>query len=115
MAAHARVPISSPAALRLLAIDIGAESGRAVVGTFDGARLTLDEAHRFPNIAVRLRDTLHWDVLRIVHDVQEGIRRAGEVVSLGVDTWGVDFGLLDRGGRLIANPVHYRDERTVGT
>jgi rhamnulokinase len=101
--------------LRLLAIDIGAESGRAVVGGFDGARLTVDEAHRFPNVAVRLGGTLYWDVLRILADVEEGVRRAGEVAALGVDTWGVDFGLLDARGRLIGNPVHYRDRRTAGT
>jgi len=101
--------------LRLLAIDIGAESGRAVVGSFDGARLTVDEAHRFPNLAVRLGGTLYWDVLRILADVQDGVRRAGEVAALGVDTWGVDFGLLDARGRLIGNPVHYRDGRTAGT
>ncbi len=101
-------------ALRLLAIDVGAESGRAVVGHFDGARLTLDEAHRFPNVAVRLGSTLHWDFLRIFGDVLECIRKAEDVASVGIDTWGVDFGLLDRQGRLIANPVHYRDERTAG-
>jgi rhamnulokinase len=101
--------------LRLLAIDIGAASGRAVVGDFDGERLTVDEAHRFPNVAVRLGGTLYWDVLRILADVQDGVRRAGEVAALGVDTWGVDFGLLDARGRLIGNPVHYRDGRTAGT
>jgi rhamnulokinase len=101
--------------LRLLAIDIGAESGRAVVGGFDGERLTVDEAHRFPNVAVRLGGTLYWDVLRILTDVQDSVRRAGEVAALGVDTWGVDFGLLDARGRLIGNPIHYRDGRTAGT
>jgi rhamnulokinase len=100
--------------LRLLAIDIGAESGRAVVGAFDGDRLSVEEAHRFANVPVRLGGTLHWDVLRIFGDVVDGIRKAGEVTSVGIDTWGVDFGLLDRQGRLLSNPVHYRDARTAG-
>ncbi len=101
--------------LRLLAIDIGAESGRGVVGSFDGGRLSVDEVHRFPNVAVRLGDTLYWDFLRILGDVREAIARAGDVRSVGVDTWGVDFGLLDARGRLLGNPVHYRDARTAGT
>jgi rhamnulokinase len=100
--------------MRLLAIDIGAESGRAVVGTFDGSRLTAEEVHRFANVPVRLAGTLHWDFLRIYGDVLDGIRTAGEVSSMGVDTWGVDFGLLDQRGRLLSNPVHYRDPRTAG-
>src|SRR6185503_18773242 len=88
--AHVNAP------LRLLAIDIGAESGRAVVGTFDGARLTVAEAYRFPNVAVRLGGTLHWDFPRIFADVQDGIRRAADVATVGLDTWGVVFGLIDQ-------------------
>jgi rhamnulokinase len=105
------------AALRLVAVDLGAESGRAVVGTFDGGRLTLEDAHRFPNVPVRMAGTLHWDFPRLFGDVVTGLRRAGAsggVASVGVDTWGVDFGLLDSRGRLLANPVHYRDDRTAG-
>jgi rhamnulokinase len=105
------------APLRLLALDLGAESGRALLGTFDGSTLGLAEAHRFPNTPVRLHDTLYWDFLRLFDEVQHGIRAArldGEIVSLGVDTWGVDFGLVDSRGRLLANPVHYRDARTAG-
>jgi rhamnulokinase len=101
-------------ALRLLAIDLGAESGRAAVGAFDGERLSIDEVHRFANVPVKLGSTLYWDFLRLFGDVLDGIRRAGEVTSLGVDTWGVDVGLLDARGRLLGNPVHYRDTRTVG-
>ena len=102
-------------ALQLLAIDVGAESGRAVIGHFDGTRLMVEEAHRFPNVPVRVGGTLHWDLLRIFGDVVDGIRKAGDVASVGIDTWGVDFGLLDARGRLVGNPVHYRDNRTAGT
>ena len=104
-------------ALRLAAVDLGAESGRVVVGTFDGGRLALEDAHRFLNVPVSLGGTLHWDLLRLFGDVLTGLRHAaagGPVASVGVDTWGVDFGLLDARGRLLANPVHYRDERTDG-
>ena len=103
--------------LRMVAVDLGAESGRAVVGTFDGERLALEDVHRFPNVPVTLAGTLHWDFLRLFGDVIAGLRRAaagGPVASVGVDTWGVDFGLLDARGRLLANPVHYRDRRTEG-
>ncbi len=103
--------------LRLVAIDLGAESGRVVVGTFDGARLSLEDAHRFPNVPVSLAGTLQWDFLRLFGDVVAGLRRAsaaGPAASVGVDTWGVDFGLLDARGRLLGNPVHYRDARTAG-
>ena len=101
-----------------LAIDLGAESGRAVLGRFDGDQITLEEVHRFPNTPVRLPDGLHWDVLRIVREVKDGIAKAARngwrIESLGVDAWGVDFALLDRDGCLISNPYHYRDPRTKG-
>jgi rhamnulokinase len=101
-----------------LAIDLGAESGRAVLGRFNGERIILEEAHRFANVPVRLPDGLHWDVLRIVKEAKDGIAKAvrngGQIESLGVDAWGVDFALLDRDGCLIANPYHYRDLRTEG-
>ena len=103
--------------LRMVAVDLGAESGRVVVGTFDGGRLALDDVHRFPNVPVTLAGTLHWDFLRLFGEVTAGLRRVaagGPVASVGVDTWGVDFGLLDARGRLLANPVHYRDGRTEG-
>ena len=101
-----------------LAVDLGAESGRTVLGRFDGEQITLEEVHRFPNVPVRLPDGLHWDVLRIMGEVRDGIARAttngGRIESLGVDAWGVDFALLDRDGCLISNPYNYRDPRTEG-
>jgi rhamnulokinase len=103
------------AATRFLAIDLGAESGRGVIGAFDGDRLVLEDVHRFANLPVNLDGTLYWDFLRLFGDVKETVGRAvagGEVRSLGVDGWGVDFGLLDARGRLVSNPVHYRDART---
>ena len=98
----------------LVAVDLGAQSGRVAVGRFDGSRLSIEEVHRFPNVPVRVRGTLHWDVLRLYADVLDGLRAAAReatVDSVGVDSWGVDFGLLDRAGRLVQNPVHYRDSR----
>ncbi len=103
--------------MRLLAIDLGAESGRCIAGTFDGAAVDLAEVHRFPNEPVRLPGGLHWDVLRLFHEVKAGIRRArreGPLAGVGVDTWGVDFALLDPDGVLLGNPYHYRDPRTEG-
>ena len=100
------------------AVDLGAQSGRVAVGRFDGERLSATEVHRFPNTPVRTRGTLHWDILRLYHEVLEGLRaagrEAGRVVSVAVDSWGVDFGLVDRRGRLVQNPVHYRDGRRAG-
>ena len=100
----------------VLAVDLGAESGRVMAVRFDGATLALDELHRFPNAPVTVRGTLHWDVLRLWSDVEAGIGRgkALKPASVGVDTWGVDFGLLDAQDRLLGNPVHYRDGRTDG-
>lgn len=99
----------------MVAIDLGAQSGRVALGRFDGERLTVSDVHRFPNVPVQTRGVLQWDVLRLFGDVLEGLRAAGRdgvhVDSLGVDSWGVDFGLLDRKGRLLQNPVHYRDAR----
>ncbi len=105
--------------LGLLAIDIGAESGRAVLGILDSRRLTLQELHRFPNRPVRVGNTLYWDALRLYDEILTSIRTAFQqspvpLQTVGVDTWGVDFALLDKQGRLIANPVHYRDRRTEG-
>jgi rhamnulokinase len=99
---------------RLLAVDLGAESGRVVLGRFDGDRLALDGIHRFANLPVTAAGTLHWDALRLFADMLDGARAAGPFDSIGVDTWGVDFALLDRAGRLLGNPVHYRDRRTAG-
>jgi rhamnulokinase len=103
------------AARRLLALDLGAESGRALLGRFTGERLELETIRRFPNEPVRLGGILYWDFPRLFGEVLAGIRGAGEGLdALGVDTWGVDFGLLDERGQLLGNPVHYRDRRTEG-
>jgi len=104
---------------KILAFDLGAESGRAVVGLLEGDRLRLEEVHRFPNGPVRVLGHLHWDVLRLFSEVKQGvgmsIQRFGrDIASMGLDTWGVDFALLDRDDRLIGNPYHYRDPRTDG-
>ncbi|MCS6978186.1 MAG: rhamnulokinase [Gemmatales bacterium] len=105
-------------AKRVLAFDLGAESGRAIVASFDGARLDLDVVHRFRNGPVRVLDHLYWDVLRLFEEMKEGCRLAvgkhGVPASLGVDTWGVDFALLGRGDVLLGNPRHYRDPHTEG-
>ena len=105
--------------LQFLALDLGAESGRGVLGRFDGNRITLRDVHRFPNGPVRILGSIHWDVLRLFTEMQEALGRAAEqagesLVGMGVDTWGVDFGLIGPGDVLLANPYHYRDERTVG-
>jgi rhamnulokinase len=102
-----------------LAVDLGAESGRVMIGTLIEDRLSLLEAHRFANIPVRLPDGLHWDVLRIWSEIKSGISAAvsrydTHVDAIGLDTWGVDFALLDQNGALLANPFHYRDSRTDG-
>ena len=100
-----------------LAIDLGAESGRTIVGTLADGKLSLSETHRFPNIPVRLPDGLHWDVLRLWGDIKAGISISVPkfpLTSLALDTWGVDFALLDKNGALLGNPFHYRDERTDG-
>ena len=100
-----------------LAVDLGAESGRVVLGRFDGGRVSLEEVHRFPNEPVRLPDGLHWDVLRIFSEIKDGLAKAGrelQIEGVGVDSWGVDFGLLDREGALVSNPYHHRDARTDG-
>jgi rhamnulokinase len=103
---------------KLLAFDLGAESGRAVLGQFDGRQLRLEVIARFANEPVWTLDSLHWDVLRLYHDMLESLRKCaaeyGGVDSLGVDTWGVDFALLGRGGGLLGNPRHYRDPHTEG-
>src|SRR5262245_45251834 len=101
---------------KLLAIDLGAESGRGIVGSFDGERLGLEVIHRFPNGGVRVLDALHWDALRLFEEIKAALRlsgqKHGEIASLGIDTWGVDFALLGRGDQLLGNPRHYRDPHT---
>jgi len=102
------------------AVDLGASSGRVMVGRVAPNELELTELHRFPNEPVRLPNALHWDILRLYREVLVGLRaaaRAAEpadgLVSIGIDSWGVDHGLLDDAGSLLGNPVHYRDGRTA--
>ncbi|HWQ15543.1 MAG TPA: rhamnulokinase family protein [Roseiflexaceae bacterium] len=108
-----------PDTANFLAFDLGASSGRALLGRWDGARFTLEELHRFDNGPVQVAGTLHWDVLRLWGGITEGIARYAAqhpepLMGLGVDAWGVDFALLDASGRLLGNPVCYRDARTNG-
>ncbi|BBH68748.1 carbohydrate kinase [Actinoplanes sp. OR16] len=96
------------------AVDLGASSGRVVVGRFDENGFALEVVHRFPNEPVRVGGTLHWDILSLHRGVVEGLRKAGPVDSIGIDSWAVDYGLIDDSGALLGNPVHYRDSRTDG-
>lgn len=108
--------------LPFAAVDLGASSGRVMVGHVSdrgAGTLRLQEVHRFPNRPVRTAGTLHWDVLSLYGGVLDGLRAAGAAAgrapaSVGVDTWAVDYGLLDASGALLGNPVHYRDTRTEG-
>jgi rhamnulokinase len=102
-----------------LAIDLGAESGRAILAALDDQQLSLTDIHRFPNGPVRLPDGLHWDILRLWSEIKTALHIAThqhhvQLAGIGIDTWGVDYGLLDRSGALIGNPYHYRDSRTDG-
>ena len=102
---------------RVLAFDFGASSGRAIVGVFDGEKIELREVHRFSNDPVTINGTVYWDVQRLFFEIKQGILKAkedGGFDSIGIDTWGVDFGLLRKDGTLIENPVHYRDKRNDG-
>ncbi|MER5940477.1 FGGY-family carbohydrate kinase [Streptomyces sp. NPDC001928] len=96
------------------AVDLGASSGRVMVGRVGPGSLELAEAHRFPNRPVRVPEGLRWDVLGLYAGVLDGLRAAGRVDSVGIDSWAVDYGLLDADGALLGNPVHYRDSRTEG-
>ncbi|MGW4024341.1 rhamnulokinase [Streptomyces sp. NPDC005009] len=96
------------------AVDLGASSGRVMVGRVGPDSLELTEAHRFPNRPVRVPEGLRWDVLGLYAGVLDGLKAAGAVHSVGIDSWAVDYGLLDSDGALLGNPVHYRDSRTDG-
>ena len=106
------------AALEFVACDLGAESGRCMLGQFDGERVALSELSRFPNGPIQIGGSLHWDVLRLFGEIVGGLRRCARdghrPAGIGLDTWGVDFALLDRAGNLLGNPYHYRDRRTQG-
>jgi rhamnulokinase len=101
---------------RFLAFDLGAESGRAMVGHLDGGVLTLDEVCRFPNEPVQANGSLQWDILRLWLEMRRGLDRAADrkLASVGIDTWGCDYALVGDGGTLLENPYHYRDRRTDG-
>jgi rhamnulokinase len=105
--------------VHILAFDFGASSGRAILGRYDGSTLTAEAVHQFPNGACDAFGHLYWDVLPYFNELKEGIRRGAQQVqgplsSIGIDTWGVDYGLLDSTGELLGMPYHYRDTRTQG-
>ena len=102
-----------------LAIDLGASNGRVVLGCWDGQRFALHELHRFANGPVNVLGSLHWDPLRLWTEIKIGLVRYGQrysqpLAGIGLDTWGVDFALLDKAGQMLGNPFHYRDARTDG-
>jgi rhamnulokinase len=102
---------------KLLAVDLGASSGRVMLGSYDGAILRVEEVHRFDNTPVQINGHLHWDVLKLFHEMKQGIQKAarehGTLLSLSVDTWGVDYGFIDQHGQMLYAPHHYRDQRMV--
>ena len=102
--------------LTVAAIDLGASSGRVMAGRVGTQRLELLEMHRFANGPVRIGPTLHWDVLGLYREVLHGLSAAArkhDLAGIGIDSWAVDYGLLDSSGALLGNPVHYRDNRTA--
>ena len=101
----------------VLAFDFGASSGRAILGALKDGKIEMKEIHRFSNDPVIVNGTMYWDTLRQFFEIKQGIVKAkkyGTIDSMGIDTWGVDFGLIDEHGALLENAVHYRDERTRG-
>ncbi len=102
---------------KVLSFDFGASSGRAMLATLENGKIEMKEIHRFSNDTVIVGGTMYWDVLRLFFEIKTGITKAlteGGFDAIGIDTWGVDFGLLDKNGQLLSNPVHYRDTRTEG-
>src|SRR3954462_3784207 len=102
-----------------LGVDLGAESGRVMAGLWEGKKMQLEEMHRFPNGGVAIADTLRWNTLGLWSEIQTGLAAAAKkfgqsIVSVGVDTWGVDYALLSKSGELLGLPFHYRDARTRG-
>lgn len=101
-----------------LAFDFGASSGRMILSKFQDGKIELEELHRFSNDPVRIGKNFYWDTFRLYHELKQGLKKAAAkkipIQSLAIDTWGVDYGLLDKDGNLIGNPVNYRDDRTVG-
>ncbi len=102
---------------KVLAFDFGASSGRAMIGSLDNGKINIEEIHRFSNDTVIVNGRMHWDILRLFFEIKTAINKAVKsckIDAIGIDTWGVDFGMIDENGELMANPVCYRDERTVG-
>ena len=102
---------------RVLSFDFGASSGRAMLAELKDGKIEMREIHRFSNDTVIVGGTMYWDILRLFFEIKTGITKAaneGGFDAIGIDTWGVDFGLIDKRGKLIGNPVHYRDTRTEG-
>jgi rhamnulokinase len=102
----------------VLAFDLGASSGRAMIGQWDGELLVLEEIHRFPNDPVQVGNRLQWDILRLYHEIKQGLLKAHHkqilLQSIGIDSWAVDFGIIGPQGELMENPTHYRDRRNDG-
>ncbi len=99
--------------LKMLAIDLGATSGRGIVGSYDGKKLTLAENHRFDDSSSYMAGTLQWNVMDIFENIKQSVKLAGsEIKSIGIDTWGVDYALIGKDGRMVSSPVNYRDSRT---
>ncbi len=101
-----------------LAFDFGASSGRLILSKYDGSKIELEEIHRFTNDPVRIGKNFYWDTFRLYHELKTGLKKVASkkipITSLAIDTWGVDYGLIDKDGNLIGNPVNYRDDRTIG-
>ena len=109
-------PSPSHSHQRYIACDLGAESGRVMLGTLADGRLSIEEVHRFPNGAVRLMGTLRWDMLRIFEELKTGLRKVARMgvpaASVSVDSWGVDYAYINAVHPLLAPPFQYRDPRT---
>lgn len=108
--------VTSRSEAAFAAVDLGATSGRVITGLAGPGRLELNEVHRFANTPVRLPDGLRWDVLALYQGMLDGLRmaaRSGPIASIGIDTWAVDYGLLDADGALLGLPFHYRDSRNA--
>ena len=101
-----------------LAFDFGASSGRMILSKFENGKIELEELHRFSNDPVRIGKNFYWDTFRLYHELKQGLKKAAAkkipIQSLAIDTWGVDYALIDKDGNVIGNPINYRDDRTIG-
>src|SRR5690606_10178783 len=106
-----------PMSARRVAVDLGANSGRVALGWLQNGVLNYEIIHRFPNEPVQTPHGLKWDFDRLVNEIEHGLTKAGaegDIASIGVDSWAVDYGIIDQNGTLICSPFHYRDSRTTG-